>query len=195
MFGAVDSAAASAASRNIAKPFDMFNAQLGGEQAAFAPSPTSFLTTLRPTQPSMQTWLDNWLGPRGRAIAGVRETPETPAAEDGRLPSMQDFPPPNLPGDIPEMQPAEPLTPEQIAQRYDDIKIWLDANPGTEPGIAGASLPERNPFAYIGAGSAGGTGLVSMPEFGQTPGMAVLGGQALQGLQGIKEGYTLLGVI
>jgi hypothetical protein len=127
----------------------------------------------------------------------VRETPETPAAEDDQLPSMQDFPPPNLPGDVPEMQPAEPLTPEQIAQRYDDIKIWLDANPGVEPGMTGASgsPPERNPFTYIGAGFAGDTGYASMPGFGRTPGMAILGGQALQGLQGIREGYKLLGLV
>jgi hypothetical protein len=197
MLGASESAAAPAPSPNVAKPFDLFNAQLRSEQAAFAPSPTPFLTTLRPIQPNLQSWLDNWLGPHGRAIAGVRETPETPAAEDGQQPFMQDFPPPNLPSDVPEMQPAEALTPEQIAQRYDDIKIWLDANPGIEPGMTGASgsPPERNPFTYIGADPAGDTGYVSMPGFGQTPGMAALGGHALAPLRGIKDGYTLLGVV
>jgi hypothetical protein len=195
MLGASESTAAPASSPNIAKPFDLFNAQLRGEQPAFAPSPTPFLTTPRPIQPNLQSWLDNWLGPHGRAIAGLRETPETPAEEDGQLPSMHNFLPPYLPGDIPEMQPAEPLTPEQIAQRYDDIKIWLDANPGIEPGIAGGPPPERNPFTYIGPGSAGDTRYVSMPGFGQTPGMAALGGHALAPLRGIEDGYTLLGVI
>ncbi len=199
MFGAIDSAAAPAPSRNIANPIELFNAQPGSEQAAFAPNPVSFPAALRPTQPSMQSWLDNWLGPGGRVTGGARETsqlsPETPAAEDDQLPSMQDFAPPSLPGDVPEMQRAEPLTPEQIAQRYDDIKIWLDANPGIEAGMAGASLPERNPFAYIDAGSAGGTGFVSMPGFGQTPGMAALGGHALAPLRGIRDGYTVLGVM
>jgi Ca2+-binding RTX toxin-like protein len=194
MLGASESAAAPTLSPNVAKPFDLLNAQLRSEQAALAPSPTPFLTALRPIQPNLQSWLDNWLGPRGRASAGLRETPDTSAAEDGQSPSMQDFPPPYLPSDVPEMQPAEPLTPEQIAQRYDEIKIWLDAHPAIEPGIAGGSWPERNPFTYIGAGSAGDTGYVSMPGFGQTPGMAALGGHALSPLRGIKDGYIQLGI-
>ena len=197
MLGASEFAAAPASSPNIATQLDLLNAQARSERPAFAPSPTPFLTTLRPIQPNLQSWLDNWLGPHARAIVGLRETSETPAAEDGQLPSVQDFPPPYLPSDIPDMQPAEPLTPEQIAQRYDDIKIWLDANPGIERDMTGesGSPPERNPFTYIGAGSAGDTGYVSMAGFGQTPGMAVLGGHAFQRLQGIRDGYTLLGVI
>jgi Ca2+-binding RTX toxin-like protein len=195
MLGASESAAAPASSPNIAKPFDLFNARLRSEQATYAPSPTPLLTALRPIQPNLQSWLDNWLGPHARASAGLPETPDTWAAEDGQPPSMQDFPPPYLPSDIPEMQPAEPLTPEQIAQRYDEIKIWLDANPGIEPGIAGGSPPERNPFTYSGAGSAGDTGSASMLGFGQTPGMAALGGHTLAPLRGLNDGYTLLGVL
>jgi hypothetical protein len=192
-FGAVDPAVAPTPSRNIAKPLDLSSPQPGGEQFGFSPGSNSLSNALRPVQPNMQTWLDNWLGPRGRAIEGARENSDTSAAADIQQPSMQDFPVPTLPSGTPEMQPAELETPEQIAQRYDDIKVWLDANTGIEPGIDGASLPERNPFAFAGAGSVGDIGNVSMPWFGRTPGMAVLGGQELVPLRGINDGYTLLG--
>lgn len=183
--------------RNAAKPVEFFGAQAGGEQAASAPSVTSFFTALQPVQPSLQTWLDNWLGPRGRASDGVRENTPTPAAEDAQFSVLPESAPPGVPGDIPERSFSEPLTPEQITQRYEDIKAWLDANPGIEHGIAGASgaLPERNLFTFVGAGYAGDTGIASMPGFGQTAGMAVLDGHALQPLQGIREGYTPLGVM
>jgi hypothetical protein len=196
MFGAIDAISAPAPSRNGAKPLDLFNAQPGSEQAASAPNPASFFPALQPTQPNLQKWLDNWFGPGGRVNGDARETsehaPEAPAADDGQLSPVQQLAPPNPPSDIPEAQPAELLTPEQIAQRYDDIQIWLAANPGTEQGSAGASGSpvERNPFSYMGAGSTGDSGFAAMPGFGQSPGMAALGGQALQGLQGLREGYT-----
>ena len=195
--GAIDSEAAPVSPRNAAKPVEFFGAQAGGEQAASAPSVTSFFTALQPVQPSLQTWLDNWLGPRGRASDGVRENTPTPAAEDAQFSVLPESAPPGVPGDIPERSFSAPLTPEQITQRYEDIKAWLDANPGIEHGIAGASgaLPERNLFTFVGAGYAGDTGIASMPGFGQTAGMAVLDGHAFQPLQGIREGYTPLGVM
>jgi hypothetical protein len=194
--GAGESAVAPAVSPNIANAFDPLKPQRSVEQAAPAPSPTPLLTALRPTQPNLQSWLDNWLGPHARAFGVLPETTETPEADDVQPPSMQDFPPPYLPGDIPELQPAERLTAEQIAQQYDDIRIWLDANPGIEPGMTATSgsAPERNPFTCIGVGSAGDSWYVSMPEFGQTPGMAALGGHAFAPLRGIKDGYTQLGI-
>jgi len=204
--GAIDAAAAPVSPRNAAKPVDLVGAQFASEQTAFTGNPASSFAALQPAQPNLQSWLDNWLGPRGRASGGARETSSPTqsgdggppqSVEDSRPQSVQDFAPPNLPDDIPESQPAELLTPEEIAQSYEDIKIWLDANPGIEQGIAGASgsPPERNPFTYIGAGFAGDTGYVSMPGFGRTPGMAILGGHELAPLRGIKDGYTLLGVI
>ncbi len=195
--GAIDSEAAPVSPRKAAKPVEFFGAQAGGEQAASAPSVASFLAALQPVQPSLQTWLDNWLGPRGRASDGVRENTPTPAAEDAQFSVLPESAPPGVPGDIPERSFSEPLTPEQITQRYEDIKAWLDANPGIEHGIAGASsaLPERNLFAFVGAGYAGDAGIASMRGFGQTAGMAVLDGHALQPLQGIREGYTPLGVM
>ena len=204
--GMIDSEAAPLSPRNAAKPVQFFGAQPGGEQAAYAPSVNSFFTALQPVQPSLQTWLDNWLGPRGRATDGVRESRPTPAVEDAQSAFLPEpaqsslLPEPallNVPSDLPEMSFSEPLTPEQITQRYEDINAWLDANPGFERGIAGASgaLPERNPFTLAGAGYAGDTGIASMPGFGQTPGMTVLDGHALQPLQGIREGFTPLGVM
>lgn len=201
VLGAIDAAAAPVPSRNSARPEEIFKAQPGGEQAALAPGPASFFTALQPAQPNLQTWLDEWLGPRARELGGERETsqrsPKNPTDEDGQAPSTQDSAPPNPPGDIPEAQPEDVLTPEQIAQRYNDIQIWLAENSRIGEGSAGASgsAPQRNPFTYVGAGSGMETSLVSMQGFGQTPGLAALGGQALQRLQGIKEGYSLLGLM
>ncbi|MEK7754968.1 MAG: calcium-binding protein [Acidobacteriota bacterium] len=196
MLGAGESAAAPAASPNIANAFDPLKPQLRIEQAASAPSPTPLLTALRPTQPNLQSWLDDWLGPHARAFGVPPETSETPDTGDAQLPSMQDFLSPYLPGDIPELRSEEPVTAEQIAQQYDDIKIWLDANPGIGPGMiaTSGSAPERNPFTCIGTGSAGDSWYASMSEFGQTPGMSALGGHALAPLRGIKDGYLQLGI-
>ncbi len=197
MSGAIDSPAAPVSPRNAAKPAQYFGAPPGGEQAVSAPSVVSFFTALQPVQPSPQTWLDNWLGPRARSSDGVRENRPTPAVEDAQTSFPPESAPPGVPSDVPEMSSPEPITPEQIAQRYEDINAWLDANPGTEQGIIGASgsLPERNPFAFLGAGYTGDTGIASMAGFGQTTGMAVLPGHALQPLQGIKEGFSPLGVM
>jgi hypothetical protein len=109
----------------------------------------------------------------------------------------QESAPAYLQGDLPEAQPAEALTPEQIGQSYDDIELWLAANPGFEPGIPGSSgsLPERNLFACIGSGRVNDAGTISMPKFGDTPGMAAISGHALQPLRGISEGYALLNVL
>ena len=166
-------------------------------QAALAPSLSSFFTAPQPVQPNLQTWLDNWLGPRGRAIDGVRENPPTLTDEDAQSSFLSEPASSGTPSDSPAMSSAAPLTPEQITQRYDDIDAWLDANPGIEQGIAGASgaLPERNLFTFASAGHVADLGIASMPRFGQTHCMAALGGHAFQSLQGIREGFTPLGVM
>lgn len=198
MLAAIESTAAPVPSRNTAKPVGMFDAQSAGTQSVTASNPASFFTALQPAQPNLQTWLDNWLGPSARASSGAPETSDSLSpVEAGEPSSAQDLAPSNLQSDIPEAQPAELLTPEQISQSYEDIRLWLAANPGIEQGIAGAngSLPERNLFACIGTGCANDAGLISMPKFGDTPGMAAIAGNALQPLRGIKEGYTLLGAL
>jgi hypothetical protein len=198
MLSAIESTAAPAPSRNTAKPVDMFNAQSAFAQSVAAPDPSSFFSALRPAQPNLQTWLDNWIGPRARASGNAREiSSSTPSDEADQILFEQDPAPLNLQSDIPETQPVEVLTPEQIAQSYENISRWLDANPGTEQGIAGASgsLPERNLFAHIGVGFANEAGMISMPMFGETPGMTAIAGHALQPLHGIRDGYTLLNVL
>ncbi len=196
--GAIDAAPPPALSGNSAKPTDGLGAQFGGAQAASAPSPASFFTAPQPVQPGLQTWLDNWLGPRGRAGAPEESRSDLQILDqdDSRELNTPGSGWPNIPSDIPETPFSEPLTPEQITQRYEDVNAWLNANPGIEQGIAGASgaLPERNPFMLIGAGFTGDSGFASMSGFWQTPGMAALDGHALKPLQGINEGYTLLGI-
>ena len=144
----------------------------------------------------MQSWLDNWLGPRARAAAGSREDTPAPEVEDLQLPSEQDFAPLNLPDDLPEDQPEATLTAEEIAQNYQDIETWLHANPGIEQGTAGSngSPPQKNLFMIVAPGSAGDGGLASMTWLKQSPGMAAIGGEAFQPLRGIQEGYTALAV-
>jgi hypothetical protein len=196
MFGAGESTVAPASSFNTANAFDLLKPQLSIEQAVSASSPTPFPAALRPTELNLQSWLDDWLGPHARAFGVLPETTETPETEDGQPRSVQEFRTPYLPGDLPELQTAESLAAEQIAQQYDDIRIWLDANPGIELGMTASSgsPPERNPFTCIGAVSAGDYWYASMPEFGQTPGFATLGGHALVPLRGIKDGFTQLGI-
>ena len=149
----------------------------------------------------MQSWLDNWLGPSARTSVSARDadrlSPPTPAIDDAGLPSVQDLAPPNPSSDIPEAQPVEALTPEEIAQSYEDIAAWLAAHPGIEQGSAGAggSAPEKNPFTFIRSGAAGDAGVASITGFGQSTGMPVIGGHALHPLRGINEGYTPLAVM
>ena len=145
----------------------------------------------------MQSWLDNWIGPRARARAGTQEDAPTQAIDDDQPPLEQDVAPPDPPDEFQDTQPADALTPEEIAQSYEDIAAWLADHPGIEPDIAaaGGSAPERNPFAVFGPGYAGAAGVASMAGFGQTPGMAAIGGNALQPLRGINEGYIPLGVV
>ena len=49
-------------------------------------------------------------------------------------------------------------------------------------------------FAYAGFGSASDGGVALPGAFGQTPGMVAIGGQALQPLRGLKDGYIPLGL-
>ncbi|MFH1603016.1 MAG: hypothetical protein ABIH03_03820 [Pseudomonadota bacterium] len=102
-----------------------------------------------------------------------------------------------MPDDNPDEQATKSLTPEQILRRTRDIEAWLDANPGSEQGSAGGTgaLAQANPFALLGAGSARGIASMSMPRFGQAPGMAAIAADALRPLQGIGEGYTVLGLM
>jgi len=102
-----------------------------------------------------------------------------------------------MPSDNSDEEITHSPTPEQISERVQDIEAWLDANPGFEQGIAGGTgaLMEANPFPRLGVGTARSTAFMSASGFGQTPGMAALGGDALRPLQGIKEGYTLLGLL
>jgi Ca2+-binding RTX toxin-like protein len=212
MLGAIESAAASAQSRTTSRPFDLLDAQsaVGQSAAASNPTPNALFAATQAAQPNLQTWLDSWLGPSARADNSAREPwnsmPPTgagqpsaadPALGPGQPPSSQDFAPLNLEGEIPQTQPAEFLTPEQIGQSYEAIELWLAVNSGFEQGIAGASgaLPERNLFAGIVTGSANETGTISTQGFGNSPGMAAIAGNTLQPLRGIKEGYTLLGVV
>ena len=194
--------------RTSAKPINLFDAPSAPTQLAIAPSTASLIPASQPSQPSLQTWLDNWLGPSGRAgssasssnnsSTNVRDALNSlPPTGAGQPSSVEDVAPTSPAVDMPEAQPGESLTPDQITQRYEDIERWLAANPGIEQGIAGASgaMPERNLFASLSAGYARDAGTISMPRFGETPGMNPIAGNALQPLRGIKEGYTLLGVI
>ncbi len=207
---ATEATAATAQSRASARPIDSFDAPYAPAQPASAPSAASTVPATQASQPSLQTWLDNWLGPSARAGAGssagsnggnsgsVRDAVNSlPPASAGQPASVEDSAPPNPSNDTPDSQPTETLTPEQITQRYEDIERWLAANPGIEQGIAGASgsLPQRNLFASLSGGYTRDAGTISMPRFGETPGMNAIAGNTLQPLRGIKEGYTLLGVV
>ena len=109
---------------------------------------------------------------------------------------MQDYAPPDLTNDIPPSQPAEALTPEEIAQSYADIAAWLDLHPGFDQNIAweGGSPPEKNLFVFMQPASAVDTA-TSIAGFGQSPGMTAIGGHALQPLRGISEGYAAIGLM
>jgi Ca2+-binding RTX toxin-like protein len=197
--GVIDSPAAPAQGRNPVKAADAFGAGLGGGQVLVASGLSSLPPAWRPAQPSLQNWLDNWLGPGGRASRDTREESQNERQtqwQDG-VPSLNvpDFDLPSMPSDAPDANSSERLTPEQITQRYQEIDAWLDANPGIEQDIVGGSgaLPEGNLFAY--ASAAGESGFASIPGFGQSPGMAALGGAALKPLQGVNEGYAHLGLV
>ncbi len=195
--GELDALSAPAPARSTAKPIDLFSNPAGGEPAAATSGPDSLFSPLRPAQPSMQAWLDDWLGPRGRAVTASREAAAAAEIEDVHLPSTEDLVRLNPPDDIPEAQQAEALTPEEIAQSYEDIAAWLDAHPGVEQGItaAGGAAPEKNPFTFLGADAAGASDIASAAWFGQSPGMAPIGGNALQPMRGIAEGYAGLAVV
>jgi hypothetical protein len=198
MLAATESVAAPASLRNAAKPVEMLNSQPVGGQDMAGANMASYFTALKPVQPSLQTWLDNWLGPRARASNSTEDASgPTTFDEAGPPSSAQDALPFGLQTDIPDAQPAEALTPDEIAQSYADISLWLAANPGMEQEIAGASgsLQERNLFACIGAGCASDAGTISMPGFGASPGMSAIAGNSLQALHGIREGYTLLSAV
>jgi len=182
--------------RSGGKPFDLSSAQPGSAPAGFSSGADPLFGPLRPTQPSMQAWLDDWLGPRARASAGAREN-AAPADIEDTPPPMEEFSPRIPQDDIHETQPAEALTPDEIAQRYENIASWLADHPGIEAGsaMASGSAPQRNLFASLGAGPADDVGFGAAGVFGQSPGMAAIGGNALQPLRGINEGYTPLGVV
>jgi len=200
-----DSADALVQPRNSVKAVDAFNAQVPSAPFVATQSPASFFSALQPTKPDMQSWLDNWLGPGARASAGAGdqssadsygEGPQPLTEPDRPAPAMQDFEPHSPTGDPPEAPPAAALTPEEIAQRYADSAAWLAANSGSEPELAWESgaPPQQNPFGLTQSGSAADNA-VSMAWFGQSPGMAAIGGHALQPLRGISEGCAALGFL
>ena len=195
---ATDLAPAPVVPRNSAKTIDMAVTQSSIEQSASASSPSSYFTALQTAQPNLQKWLDNWLGPGARATISAREaskpSAQPSATENIQAPSLQDNPIPDLPSDAPEAPLSELLAPEEIAQRYDEIQLWLDANPGTEQGIA-ASFPERSLFSYAAVGLAANAGHILVPGFGQTPGLAALDGYSFATLRGVSAGYAALRVI
>ena len=193
---AIDSAAST--SRKPTSPAEYPDPQSAGWQSTSAQAAASFFTALQPAQPNLQTWLDNWFGPSARPSSSVRESSESNSfSEPGQSSPAQDVEPSNPQSDGPDMQPAEFLAPDEIAESYEEIQRWLAANPGVEHGIAGASgaLPERNLFAGIGTSVTRDAGTIAMPRFGETPGMAAIAGNVLQPLRGINEGYTTLGVL
>ncbi|MBE0613463.1 MAG: hypothetical protein IH604_07350 [Burkholderiales bacterium] len=183
--------------RNSAKATESSSAQIAGEQTAYNRDPASFFTALQASKPNMQSWLDNWLGPSARAGAGSSEQRSALSIDDDQSSSEQELIPPDPDSELQQAEPEAELTPEEIAQSYDDIRAWLDAHPGVGAGIAGAggSPPVKNPFVFAGVGIANEGGTASMAVFGLSPGMAAIGGHALQPLRGINEGYLPLGMV
>ena len=196
--GAIDSAAAAQPPLDWAKARNAVGAPAANGHTAPAPVPDSFFTAIKPAKLDLQSWLDNWIGPHARASVDLSEDALAPDIDDDPPPSSeQDVAPPDPPDEFQDTQPADALTPEEIEQSYEDIAAWLADHPGTDPDVAaaGGSAPERNPFAFFGAVCTDAAGVASMTGFGQTPGMAAIGGFALQPLRGIKDGYAPLGVI
>ena len=190
--------------RNGAKLIDAASEPIASGPTTVVPSLASVFAALQPAPPNLQKWLDSWFGPSARARVTAREDATTPSAgdeHDRQPPTEQETAPQDPPVDIPleepsELRPAEALTPEEIARGYEEIAAWLEANPGIEPGIAGTggSAPVKSYFGFIGAGFDGHAGIGRPAGFGESPGMAVIGGDALQPLRGIAEGYTPLGL-
>ncbi len=195
---AFDSAIADASEppRNSAKSTGISGVQIAAEQTASKRDPAPFFAAPQAPRPNMQSWLDNWLGPGARASAASLEQRSAPLTEDELSSSEQKLNPPEPAGELPQTEPEAELTPEEIAQSYDDIRAWLDAHPGVGDGSVGAGgAPlEKNPFAFAGPGLANESGTASMAAFGLSPGMAAIGGRALQPLRGINEGYLPLGL-
>ena len=204
--GISDAAAASLPPRNSAKTREDVGLAGTGEQAPMASGPAAFFTALQPARPNLQSWLDTWLGPSARANTSSKDNSSATSSsednpplseQDGAQSTIQDTAPPNPAGENPDSPPAEALTPEEIAQSYAYIALWLEANSGVEPGIAGESgaAPQKNLFNFMHASAVGASSVASTAAFGQSPGLAAIGGHALQPLRGISEGYWALGLM
>lgn len=201
--GTIDAAAALLQPRNNSQQADGFAALAASEQAPAAPGPAAFFAALQPSRPNLQSWLDSWLGPGARANTPARDmSTAASSGEDNQPTSTQDSPPstmhdadpPHPTGDDTEPPAAGALTPEEIAQSYEYIALWLTANSGLEADIAGegGAMPERNLFRFMHSSAASASGVASTVAFGQSPGLAAIGGQSLQPLRGISEGCAAL---
>ena len=188
---------AMAPARTGAKPAEFGSMQVAGEENASTRDPAAFFTALQTSRPNLQTWLDSWLGPSARANSASPDEGSALSNDDDQSSSEQELTPSDTDSDLPQAQPETELTPEEIAQSYEEIRAWLDAHPGVGDGIAGAggSPQEKNPFVFAGSAFANEGGSASMAAFGRSPGMAVIGGHALQPLRGINEGYLPLGLV
>ena len=84
------------------------------------------------------------------------------------------------------------LSPDEIAQSWDRMHAWHEANSGFDDDFAASvfGFSFDNPF---GAGIAGVSSSAGPMGIGRTLGLSDLSAGNLKPLQGLKEGFTSLG--
>lgn len=90
----------------------------------------------------------------------------------------------------PETQLEAGMTPDEVAARYAAMHAWLDAHPpsGADGDLDGAIGLRQGGFLQMADSGA----MPGMP-FGTTAGFAPIAGSLFQSLQGLREGYSVLG--
>ncbi len=134
----------------------------------------SFFTRSAPPPLTTSQWLEQWLPAGFRPGSSERGT-----ADDVPEPSAQESP------DDLDME-WEPMTPEQVRLRYEEIDAFLAQE--TETGDLVSSAPVSNLFPEWSFSAC----LSRDGGFGAIPGIAAIGGQPLRPLQGLREGFAKL---
>jgi hypothetical protein len=150
---------------------------------AIAAAAEALFARVEPPPMTTQRWLDEWLPAGGRASAAS----ERPAPRDDSAPVVPDVPAlpalESLPGTT---EPQTPLTPEEISDRYDEIDAWLEEHQGDDEVVA-APLPDMVASVFGNAFDVGGS---RDTVWNRLAGVASLGGHAMRGLEGLREGFS-----
>lgn len=159
------------------------------ESAGARRNSESFFSRIASPALGSQTWLNEPVTAGARPQRSETEDRRPPDSAGSAAPGPSNIDQENAP---PADSPEQTSSPDEIAQSWDRMHAWHEANSGFDDDFAANvfGFSFDNPF---GAGISGGSSIAGPMGIGRTLGLPDLGAGSLKPLQGLKEGFTSLG--